>query len=68
MVTNHLLTRMILQVDNLKQPTSPHGFVPHQSLVFRVFGKGHADPLPTSNGVRGCHGGSLTGKLKKRNL
>ena len=67
MVINHLLTRMILRVDNLKQPTRPHGFVPHQPLVFRVVfvGKLIVQKLPRGTLIRflqallrrGCHGG-----------
>ena len=68
---------MILQVNNLKQPTSPHCFSPP------IFGfscdfcwqknrseiaKWHADPLPASNGVGGVMVAHSPGKLKKWNL
>ena len=75
MVINHLKTRMILQVNNLKQPTSPHGFVPHQPFGFScVFvGKLIVQKLPSGTLIRflqafrrrGCHGGSLTRKVEK---
>ena len=72
MVINHLLTSMILQVNNLKQPTSPHsppifGF----SCVF--VGKLIVQKLPSGTLIRflqafrrrGCHGGSLTRKVEE---